>query len=214
MNRSQKSKNNNRGKVKGRKIKRKLPNIPFPLLATPDLGHVFQFQAASAATELAITRQNVLSLIMVAVTAVLGYSVIGAARIKKVRIWSPIIAAFTPQTVQLEWNGGLYAPSAIHSAISEGLFPAKVETKPPKMSSPDLWSLTGASNSTETLFTVTCPAGSVIQLSLAVRLMDDEPQPTPVPLVGATVGKTYYGYLDGLPSAGILPPSGGVAIAP
>jgi hypothetical protein len=35
------------------------------------------------------------------------------------------------------------------------------------MSSPSLWSLTGASNTAETLFTVTCPQNSVIQVSCA-----------------------------------------------
>jgi len=197
------------------KVKR-LPNVPFPLLATPDLGHVFQFTALSAVGELGITRADILNLISVAATATTAYSIIGAARIKKIRIWSPIISAFTPQEVQIEWNGGLYAPSAIHSATSEGLFPAKLETSPPHLSSPDLWSLSEASNAGEVLFSVTCPAGSVIQLSLAVRLMDDEAAPTILVIAGGTVGKTYYGYLDGAPTvAGAqLQPSGGVAVVP
>jgi hypothetical protein len=213
MQRKSKKNSKTTRKMKGGGKAKRLPNIPFPLLATPDLGHTFQFTANSAQSELGITRQSILNLITVAATATTAYSILGAARIKKVRIWSPIISAFTPQTVQIEWNGGLYAPSAIHSAVSEGLFPAKLETAPPHLSSPDLWSLSGASNLAEILFSVTCPASSVIQLSLAVRLMDDEAAPTPLVIVGGTVGKTYYGYLDGSVT-GALPPSGGVAIAP
>lgn len=193
--------------------RRALPNIPYPLLATPALGHNFQYTANAQATELNISRVSLLNQLLVAATAVTAYSVIGAIKIKKIAVWSPIVSAFTPQAVQIEWNGGLYAPSAIHSATSEGLFPAKLETKPPPMSSPSLWSLQGASNSTEVLFTVTCPANSVIQMSVALRLMDDEPAPTAVVPAGATVGKTYYNYLDGITS-GILTPSGGVAVLP
>jgi len=203
----------------GGKVKR-LPNIPFPLLATPDLGHTFQFTALSALAEVGITRADILNLISVAATATTSYSILGAARIKRVRVWSPIISAFTPQEIQIEWNGGLYAPSAIHSATSEGLFPAKLDTTPPHLSSPDLWSLVGASNGggvgnfNETLFTITCPAGTVVQLALALRLMDDEAAPGSFVIAGGSVGKTYYGYLDGPPLTAQLQPSGGVAIAP
>jgi len=204
----------------GRKIVRKgegkrkpLPNIPFPLLATPDLGHTFQFLALNAANQIPVTRATMLNLILQAATATSAYSMLAAVKIKKICIWSPIVSAFSPQEVQIEWNGGLYAPSAIHSAISEGLFPAKIRTFPPPMSSPSLWSLSGASNLTEVLFTVTCPQFSVLQVSCAIRLMDDEVPATPVVAAGATVGKVYYNYLDGLTS-GELQPSGGVAVLP
>jgi len=200
--------------MKGLGKAKRLPNIPFPLLATPDLGHTFQFTALSPLSAVGISRADILNLISVAATANTAFSVLGAARIKKVRVWSPIISAFTPQEVQIEWNGGLYAPSAIHSAISEGLFPAKLETTPPHLSSPDLWSLSNASNLAEILFTVTCPMGTVLQISLALRLMDDEAAPTPFVIAGGTVGKTYYGYLDGAPLTSNLQPSGGVAFAP
>lgn len=214
MNRSKNQKYNKKGARKRIGGKKKfLPNIPFPLLATPALGHTFQFTALSVATETAITRQALLDLILTATSAVLGYPIIGAIKIKKIRIWSPIVSTFVPETVQIEWNGGFYAPSAIHSAISEGLFPAKLETVPPPLSSPDLWSLAGASNLAEALFSVSAPQNSIIQLSVAIRLMDDEPQGTPVVLVGATAGKVYYSYLDGAAN-GIFQPSGGVSVAP
>jgi hypothetical protein len=219
MRRNKKKNSRNNKNMKGAGKVKRLPNTPFPLLATPDLGHTFQFTALNALSEVGITRANILNLISVAATATNAYSIIGAARIKKIRIWSPIISAFTPQEVQIEWNGGLYSPSAIHSATSEGLFPAKLETSPPHLSSPDLWSLTagavsGTPNAGEILFSVSCPAGSVIQVSLALRLMDDEAAPTVFIIAGGTVGKTYYGYLDGPPLTGNLQPSGGVAIAP
>jgi len=179
------------------------------------LGHKFQFTAGGAAGgAVPVTRADLLNLIVVATTGLSASSIIAAIKIKKVRIWSPIVAAFTPETVQLEWNGGLYAPSAIHSAISEGLFPAKLETSPPPMSSPDLWSLTGASNLAEVLFTITTPTSSVVQLHVAMRLMDDEATPTPVVCAGATAGKTYFGNMDGPPVSGVYVPSGGVAVLP
>jgi len=214
MNRKQKKNSRKNKNMEGRGKVKRLPNVPFPLLATPDLGHTFQYTALSALSGVEITRADILNLISVAATATSAYSIIGAARIKKIRIWSPIISAFTPQEVQIEWNGGLYAPSAIHSATSEGLFPAKLETTPPHLSSPDLWSIVAGGNGGETLFSVTCPTGSVIQLSLALRLMDDEAPPTSFVVAGATVGKTYYGYLDGLPLTAQLQPSGGVSIVP
>jgi hypothetical protein len=129
--------------------------------------------------------------------------------VRRVSIWSPIVSAFTPETVEIEWNGGLYAPSAIHSAISEGLFPAKLATRPPPMSSPDLWTLSGASNLAEVLFTVTCPVGSVLQVEVAARLMDDEAASEGDIVGGSVIGTVYYGPLDGFAS-NTLVASGGV----
>jgi hypothetical protein len=215
MNRSRKSnKQVFQAKRKGGKGRKRLPNVPFPLLATPSLGHVFQFTSSGAASALSITRNDVLNLLVTAATAITSYPMIAAIKIKKIRAWAPIISSYVPQAMEIEWNGGLYAPSAIHSAVSDGTFPAKLETRPPPGSSPDLWSLTGASNIAEDLFSITCPANTVIQLSVALRLMDDEAPGASYTVAGATVGKVYYGYLDGPVATGILPPSGGVAIAP
>jgi hypothetical protein len=210
--RSQRVGKSAKGRGNGRR--KALPNIPFPMLATPDLGHTFQFQASAAVAEQPVTRQDLLNLMVVATTAANAFGIIGAVKIKKVRIWSPILSTFVPETVQIEWNGGLYAPSAIHSAVSEGLFPAKLETSPPPMSSPDLWSLVGATNLAEVLFTVTAPVNSIIQLSAAIRLMDDEPPGVVTAGVALTVGKVYYGFLDGASATGNLVPSGGVAALP
>lgn len=204
------NKNNRRGPKARRAGPTKLPNTPFVLLATPDFGHTFQFICTTTpASKLPVTRANVLNLIQVALGAGLAsFQILGALRVRRVSIWSPIVSAFTPEFVEIEWNGGLYAPSAIHSAISEGLFPAKLATRPPPMSSPDLWTLSGASNLTEVLFTVTCPVGSVLQVEVAARLIDDEPAAQGDQGV-ATAGTVYYGPLDGFAS-NTLVASGGV----
>jgi hypothetical protein len=215
MNRSRKfQKQNFQAKRKGGKGRKRLPNVPLPLLATPSLGHVFQFETNATATSVSITRGDMLNLMVTAATAATAYSMIAAIKIKKVRAWAPIVSSYVPQALEIEWNGGLYAPSAIHSAVSEGLSPAKLETRPPPGSSPDLWTLTGASNLTEDLLTITCPANSVVQIAVALRLMDDEVPATAYVVAGATVGKVYYGYLDGAVIGGVFAPSGGVALAP
>jgi hypothetical protein len=175
---------------------------------------VFQFTSIAGLSAVPITRIDLLNLMMTALTATTAVSTIGAIKIKKIRVWSPIISSFVPQTVEIEWNGGLYAPSAIHSAVSEGLSPSKLETSPPLGSSPSLWSIIGATNSGETMFTVTCPSGSVLQLSVALRLMDDEAAGNIITCAGASIGKVYYGFLDAPPLTGSFQPSGGVAVIP
>jgi hypothetical protein len=202
------------GRPKSISRKERIPNSPPALLATPALGHKFQFTASAALTSVPITRFSLLNLIMVATGATSCSSIIAAIKIRRVRLWAPILSTYVPQTALIEWNGGLYAPSTIHSDISEGLEPAKVGSVPPQNASASFWSLTGASNTGEVLFSLTLPQNGVVQLEVSMRIMDDEPAPTIQVVAGATAGKTYYGYLDGPPLTALLAPSGGVAVVP
>jgi hypothetical protein len=61
------------------------------------------------------------------------------------------------------------------------------------------------------LFSVILPVSSIIQVKVAVRLVDQEsPTAGDVP-AGASVGQLYYNYLDGISTA-TLSPIGGTAL--
>jgi len=180
-------------------------------MSTPSLGHKFRFKAIGAAVAYPVTRAQLLNLIQVATSATTSARVIGAARLKRVRVWSPIdVTAFAPQTISVEWAGP-YSPSSIHSASSEGLVPAKLISRPPMGMNPSWWAISG-SNETDVLFKITCPQSSIIDVDVALKLVDDEGAVAGDYLTGLTLGKVYFGYLDGRTS-GSLAPAGGVNFA-
>jgi len=83
-----------------------------------------------------------------------------------------------------------------------------VSTGPPKNSSADWWSITGQ-NETEQLMLITAPVGSIIDLSVEARLIDNEPMTSGSGSpVGLPTGTVYYGRLDG--SGGVFLATGGV----
>lgn len=177
---------------------------------TPAMEHVFRFQATGTATQVSVTRGQLLNLIGVSdsLTALTADRILGAAKLRSISVWSPVIASFVPQTITVEWVG-LNAPSSLVSDSSEGLKPAALRTSPPPDSSADWWSIIGQ-NESEVLMLISCPTASIIDLSMKYKLIDNEPKSTftvaTSSLTGAQVG---YSRLDG--SAGVLQASGGVS---
>ena len=70
-------------------------------------------------------------------------------------------------------------------------------------------------NETETLFNLSCPAGSVVDVTLSVRAPDNEAAVTGESgtAAAATAGRVYWNYLDGF-AAKTLAPQGGVRTLP
>lgn len=187
--------------------RRKAPNPP-SFIPTPDLGHKFRFIAGTTTTNAPITRKMLLSLMFTAGSTSSGYRMFGAVQLRRVNIWSPIVATFQPITVGLEFPGP-YSPSTLKSDSSAGLMPAHVSVTPPRNSFAALWSI-GGSNESDVVFSVTAPQGAIIDVELAVRLIDRESATTVGDtLSGVVLGTVYYGRLDGNAS-GVLLAGGGV----
>lgn len=197
----------NRGRIVGPN-----PSHPPSRNLTPLMTHVFRFQASTQASQVAVSRGGLLNLIGFGVLATsTGARLFGAVKLRKIRVWSPIVSGFAPQLITVEWTG-LNAPSSLHSDSSEGLTPATVHTSPPPDSSADWWSISGQ-NESEVLMLITCPSASIIDVTVDIRLADNE---SAVSFAQATLasGQVGYGRLDGTgtnASSGVLPASGGVS---
>jgi len=174
------------------------------------LSHTFRY-LNSALGSFNITRANILNSLLLTPTAVTSVRLLQAARLKSVEIWgnAPALGS-SPTILQMEWTGE-NSPSTFLSDTSMGVRPAHIRSSPPPSSSNRWWSISGSSE-TDVLFSLVLPANCVIDVTLELRLVETEPPTAGDVPVGATVGKIYGDYLDGIAS-GILVPTG-LAVLP
>jgi hypothetical protein len=171
---------------------------------TVGFSHKFRFASGTNAGTTAITRAQLLNLIQVATSAVTTVRVFQAVRLKKVEMWTnPPVLGSTPVTCSCEWIGE-NSPSTVHSDTSMGVQPAHVLSRPPASSSNRWWSLSGQQE-TDNLIVLIFPADTIIDVSVQVRMVEQEnPTAGDVP-AGASLGKLYGNYLDGIVSGLLLP---------
>jgi len=152
--------------------------------------------------------------IVVAVTAVLGYQVYDAFRLKEVRAWvvlnQAVGGASTPATVSISFPGGtvgytgsMMETNATSMSTTE---PAFCSLRPDPKSGQALFQ----SNAAAVVFRIDQLAGGklVIEADLEYRYNNDN-GPTAVTnaLVAATAGQFYFRGMDGLAAAGTAWPS-------
>jgi hypothetical protein len=180
--------------------------IPPPFVPTLALKHNFRFIDSTGGTY-TITRASLLNLIVTATSAITTVRLLEAVRLIKIRSWGSPSGA-TIETNSIEWLGE-NSPSTLISDSSMGVRPAHISTCPPPSSSNQWWSMSG-SLETDDLFVVITSVGTVLDITVEIRLVESEaPTAGPVP-AGATIGKVYGVPLDGL--GGNLIPVGFVTL--
>jgi len=155
-----------------------------------------RFQTNAAQSQTSITYQNLLDTINVALTTVTASELFQAVRVRQVEMWAtPVIGGAT--SVQVEFNGtvaGIIGDTKIHTDTSIGVQPAHVRARPAARSGVALFQASVADQA----FALTCPSGTVVDVSLTFRGRPDVFAPTQNAPVGATAGAWYYRGLDGL----------------
>jgi hypothetical protein len=205
--RKQNTKNNTRGPrrqtssgraVVGRSLQ------PPPFIPTMRLSHKFRFNNGANSGTFTILRSNILNLVLYSTSATLTARIFQAVRLKRVEVWgNPVALGSPPSQVSLEWIGE-NSPSTVVSDTGMGVRPAHVRSEPPPSSSNRWWSISGTSESDQ-LFTLILQANSVIDVTLELRLVEQEaPTAGDVP-AGASLGQLYGDYLDGLTSGKLVP---------
>jgi hypothetical protein len=168
--------------------------IPPPFVPTLALTHKFRF-IDSTGGSYTITRASLLNLIVTATSAVTTVRSLEAVRLISVKMWGSPSGA-TVETSSIEWLGE-NSPSTLISDSSMGVRPAHISTRPPPSSSNQWWSMSG-SLETDDLFVIVTSVGTVLDISVEIRLVESEaPTAGPVP-AGASLGKVYGVPLDGL----------------
>jgi hypothetical protein len=151
---------------------------------------------SNAAFDAAITFQNLLDLILVAVSATSGFDLFEGVRINSVEVWA-ISAVGTPATAVVVFSGvtiGAYGDQKTHTDTSVGIEPAHVKAKPDPRTQAGQFQLSSA----DVAFSLDIPTGSVIDVSLSLRQpVAAEAVACQNVLVGATAGAVYYRGLDG-----------------
>jgi hypothetical protein len=166
-----------------------------------------RFTVIAAAATTAISFQNLLDTIILATTNVLGYDVFDIVRIRSVEVWSQS-AIGTPSTVTVSYSTAT-GDRSIHTDTSLGIKPAYIKAVPSAKSLASFWQVSAAG----VAFTVTCPAGSVVDVSLSYKTSEIAPVAANAALVAANVGDIFYRGLDGLALAGTnFPPINGVNV--
>jgi len=171
------------------------------------LAHKYRYTATAAANAILINGASLLlsAGVVGTVTNTTVVSLFQALRVKRVEIWGMSSALAVPATVTLEWLGGAIAsaPVEVSDTSLSTAAPAHINTRPPHNSTPSLWQLPSGLNNS--MFQITCPAGSIIDVELELILQDGATI-TSFPAATAALGQIYYLALDcSVPSHNFVP---------
>lgn len=172
-----------------------------PQIQNYGIGHStkLRFTSIAAANQFLVTYQNLMDLLNVALTTVTAAQLFRSVRVRKVSVWAvPVIG--NPSTVEVVFISGTVGQAGdlkIHTDTSMGVQPAYVSAKPAVRSAAALFQESSATNA----FSLTCPAGSVIDVDLTFRGLPNSFLPTQNAPAGVTAGGWYYRGLDGLAKA-------------
>jgi hypothetical protein len=155
-----------------------------------------RFVTSAAVPTASITYQNLLDIVLVAATTTAGYDLYDAVRVNSVEAWAcPVTGA--PVTVTTVFNGeilGAQGDLKVHTDTSMGIEPAHVKCRPEPLSQAAQFQ----ASSGDTVFTIICPASTVVDVSLSLRQpILGQSTAAQNALVGATVGALYFRGLDG-----------------
>jgi hypothetical protein len=159
---------------------------------------------ATAAASLTVSPANVLDSMLVATTAIAGFQLFDAFKIKRIEAWG-ILAQGTPSTVEIQYANPT-GDVAVHTDTSLGVRPAYVTARPSKLSLASFWTVSGGNP----LFSLVVPAGAIIDIHVNFRTSSQGPVAVANALVGAAPGEFYFRGLDGLATAAtnFHPPNG------
>lgn len=165
--------------------------------------HVFRFVATSAFSgNITQTQIGGASGTIATVTNSTVAYINETFKVRRLRIWTPPASQGAAATCSINWIGGSFAPNKEISDTSVSVaVPAHVDSRPPPNSSGAFWQNMAGSTA---IFTLVCPAGSIIDLHIDYIEGDDEGVNSAA-VAAAVLGHTYYLALDG-PASNLLVP--------
>jgi hypothetical protein len=160
-------------------------------------GKTLRFTVTAAVTNQSITFANLLDAILVATTATVGKQLFDVVKVRRVTIWAAA-ALGTPTTTAITFLGNTNAgDDSIHTDTSLGFKPSYVSARPGPKTLASFFNASGA----VIAFTLTAPAGSIIDIHLTYRTSVSAPVTVANALVAATAGEIYFRGLDGVAAA-------------
>lgn len=165
--------------------------------------HRYRFLATSALSGVGIDAQDILGAIggvCTVANTTLAF-IAKSVRIIAIRVWSPTATSTTGVTCSIEWlstNSPSIEVSDTSINVSE---PAHINTSPPPLALAGFWQQTATTD----LFILSCPGGSVLDLTLQYVLNDQATASSTRTIATGTLGRQYYLALDG-PTTNLLVP--------
>lgn len=138
-----------------------------------------------------------------AVSATVGHPVFTSVKINRIQVWSPVQSQGNASTCSVLFPVADQSPPKEYSDSSMSTsFPAYVDCRPPPRAICGFWNDDSNNN---TLFVITCPTGSIVDVSVSLVMRDGNTDSSQATLVGAVTGVVYYPDLDSLTKAtGVL----------
>lgn len=188
---------------RGRVLKTRGASQPGAFQPTIRVDKIIRYTATAAAVEKVITSTNLGDTWLFASSAVAGFQMAEVVKLRAIEVWGGPPAALTPVTVSVDWTGNNVGAIGNDVRVSDTSIGATrvahIRTSPSKTSQLSQWQNAAGG---VTMFSLSCPAGSVIDLHLSFVLRDDgTAQALAAALVGATVGANYIRGFDGLATA-------------
>jgi hypothetical protein len=174
---------------------------PPPFDATIVVAKRFRFSSPAAQVRQGYVTADLTQLLGVAQSAIAGISILGGIRILSLEIWGPMASDLKPVTAAIEYvslpsaTAVVGGPSKIHSDTSMGSMAcAHIRAAPPGNCLAGLW----VSKVNAELFLLTCPANSIVDLSVEFVLANGTPlDNTSILIAGATAGDVFVNTLEG-----------------
>jgi len=165
-----------------------------------------RFTVTAATGVQTITFQNLLDTILLLDTAIHAFDVFDLVKINFIEVWAQA-AIGTPTSIVLDFATST-GDRSLHTDTSLGVSPAFVKAVPSQKSLASFFQVSAAGNA----FTLTAPAGSIVDVFLSFRTSDQvAPVAAQNAVVGGSVGQIQYRGLDGLAIAATnFPPPLGV----
>jgi len=151
-----------------------------------------RYQVSTAVTNRSIGAPNLLDSLFTATDATSGYRTLVGAKILSVKIWAANSMSTPNSYIAVEWastNSSVGSNSVTHSDIALGMTNiAHVSSTPPKGSYGEMW----LTNVDYEVFNVTCPAGSILDVTYQGSYITDEPAASVQRGVLSAIPGTYY----------------------
>lgn len=196
-----------KSRQKARVVRSARPQAPPMIRSNITFNHRFRFTATAAQT-VVITSSDLL--FVGGCTGIVLNNIVtsfyGSAKVNSVSVWAPPAAQGSFATTSIEYAGQAAGSNLEFSDTSVSTAqPAVLHTRPPAHSLASFWQTPAVANNN--LFTLTVPAGSIIDLDLGLILFDDESAAQNRGVTAAALGTIYYLALDNATGHNLVPVS-------
>jgi len=172
---------------------------PPQLRSNVQLSHTYRFVSTSG-TATAVTNGSIIAAsgnVCVVANSIVA-TMFQSFKITGLKVWSPPASQGAAVTCSVEWTGSPNSPNVERSDSTVSVaVPAHIHGPPPPMSLASFWQPVVVGSGTVTMFILTAPVGSIIDLSVDLILCDDEAStPFQTSVTTGVLSTIYYLSLD------------------